>query len=655
MAVYGHISEFSLESEDLKTSWEEYCERLAQYFIANGLEGEPDAAKRKAIFLSSVGGEVYSLIKTLCQPDKPETKTLEQLQKTVKDHLSPAPIVIAERYAFYNRRQQSGESAAQFMKELRRLASTCDFHADYRDDVLRDMLVIGIHDRDIQKKLLRKENLTLTAAFQMVQADERAKSQVDVISAEIHKTTLKVRPSKSDATRSNGSGNSRSGRPCFTCGSLDHWKADCPKHKEKSSAFTKKGHKYRKSNHNDHKVDDMSESDSDQETTKVVRLAKVETAKSVKRVPEIMIDVDMDGQAVSMELDTGASVSLMSHTMFKQLFPQVKLKPSSIVLNTVTGQPMNVVGKHSVTVTHNEVTHTDLCLFVVDSTGAPLLGRDWLSVMQLNWAMVKSVAGADTELRERTLKKKFSELFDGSLGKVKGVEATLELREDARPRFFKPRPVPFAVQQPIGDELESQLKSGILRKLEYSDWASPIVSLRKPSGAWRICGDYKVTLNKFLKIPEHPMPRVEELLAKMNGGQTFSKLDLSQAYLHIPLDEDSQKLVAINTHRGLFTYTRMPYGIASAPAYFQSVMDKVLQGVNCGCYLDDIVVTGKNMEEHMENLTSVMDRLRQYGFRLQEKKCEFFRPSIKYLGQVIDKNGIRIDEAGTAAMPKTYH
>ena len=213
----------------------------------------------------------------------------------------------------------------------------------------------------------------------------------------------------------------------------------------------------------------MSESDSDQETTKVVRLAKVETAKSVKRVPEIMIDVDMDGQAVSMELDTGASVSLMSHTMFKQLFPQVKLKPSSIVLNTVTGQPMNVVGKHSVTVTHNEVTHTDLCLFVVDSTGAPLLGRDWLSVMQLNWAMVKSVAGADTELRERTLKKKFSELFDGSLGKVKGVEATLELREDARPRFFKPRPVPFAVQQPIGDELESQLKSGILRKLEYSD------------------------------------------------------------------------------------------------------------------------------------------------------------------------------------------
>ena len=146
------------------------------------------------------------------------------------------------------------------------------------------------------------------------------------------------------------------------------------------------------------------------------------------------------------------------------------------------------------------------------------------------------------------------------------------------------------------------------------------------------------------------MPRVEELLAKMNGGQTFSKLDLSQAYLQIPLDEDSQKLVAINTHRGLFTYTRMPYGIASAPAYFQSVMDKVLQGVNCGCYLDDIVVTGKNMEEHMENLTSVMDRLRQYGFRLQEKKCEFFRPSIKYLGQVIDKNGIRIDEAGTAAI-----
>lgn len=656
MAVYGHISEFSLESDDLKTSWDEYCERLTQYFIANGLDGdgENEANRQRAIFLSSIGADTYSLVKTLCQPQKPEQKSLAELQKTVKDHLSPAPIIIAERYVFYNRRQQNSESAAQFMKELKRLASTCDFHADYRDDVIRDMFVIGLHDRDTQRKLLSKENLTLITAFQTAQASERAKSQVEVIAAEVHKTTFKVRSQSSDHKSSTSTGK-KSIRPCFGCGSLDHWKADCPQVKGRS----KGKQKYKKASLGINKVDEgeHGESDSDGEcqtsATNVVRLGKVEAIKAVKRVPEYMVDVCIGGKVVSMELDTGASVSLISHDMCRSLWPQTKLKRTDIVLTTITGQPINVAGKCSVDVVYQGQLYPNLCLFVVESAGAPLLGRDWLSKIQLDWAGVKSLySQGSVKQQVSELKAKYPALFDGTLGKVRGVEAKLELQEGATPRFFKPRPVPFAVQQPIADELESELQQGILKRIEYSDWASPIVALKKPSGAWRICGDYKVTLNKHLKIPEHPMPRVDELLARLNGGQSFSKLDLSQAYLQIPLDEESQKLVAINTHRGLFTYTRVPYGISSAPAYFQSIMDKVLQGIDCGCYLDDIVVTGKSMAEHRDNLKAVMERLNQYGFKLQEKKCEFFKPEIKYLGQIIDRNGIRVDDTATAAIAR---
>lgn len=157
--------------------------------------------------------------------------------------------------------------------------------------------------------------------------------------------------------------------------------------------------------------------------------------------------------------------------------------------------------------------------------------------------------------------------------------------------FFKPRPVPFALKEGIAKELLRLEESGVIEKVEYSDWASPIVPVRKPNGDIRICGDFKVTINPHLDNPEHPMPVAEELYQKLNGGQKFTKLDLSQAYQQIELEEDSRQYVTINTHQGLYRYTRLPYGVSAAPQIFQSVMDKVLQGVECGCFIDDIIIT----------------------------------------------------------------
>ena len=97
------------------------------------------------------------------------------------------------------------------------------------------------------------------------------------------------------------------------------------------------------------------------------------------------------------------------------------------------------------------------------------------------------------------------------------------------------------------------------------------------------------------------MPRPEELFAALNGGQQFTNLDFSEAYLHLELDEKTQQFMVINTHKGLFKYTRLPFGTAAAPAVFQQTMDTVLQGLpGVVCYLDDIIVTGKNKAEHLK-------------------------------------------------------
>ena len=111
----------------------------------------------------------------------------------------------------------------------------------------------------------------------------------------------------------------------------------------------------------------------------------------------------------------------------------------------------------------------------------------------------------------------------------------------------------------------------------YSDWAAPIVAVPKPDGTVRICGDYKVTINPVLQIDQYPVPKAEDLFSTLAGGQKFSKFDLSHAYQQMLLTKESRKYVTINTHKGLYQYNRLPFGVASAPAIFQQTMEKILR------------------------------------------------------------------------------
>ena len=118
---------------------------------------------------------------------------------------------------------------------------------------------------------------------------------------------------------------------------------------------------------------------------------------------------------------------------------------------------------------------------------------------------------------------------------------------------------------------------GIISPIEFSKWAAPIVPVLKQDGSVRICGDFKVTINQVSQIDSYTLPRVEKLFSKLSGGNYFSKLDLSQAYLQVQIDEDSRQYVTINTYKGLFRYNRLPFGVAAAPTIFQRCMESLLQ------------------------------------------------------------------------------
>jgi len=107
----------------------------------------------------------------------------------------------------------------------------------------------------------------------------------------------------------------------------------------------------------------------------------------------------------------------------------------------------------------------------------------------------------------------------------------------------------------IEEELDRQVKLGVLERVDTADWSAPIVPVVKPNGAIRLCGDYKVSINPHLEVNKYPLPHPEELFTALNGGEKFTTLDLSEAYLQIPLDDDSKNYIVINTHKGLYHFT----------------------------------------------------------------------------------------------------
>ena len=143
----------------------------------------------------------------------------------------------------------------------------------------------------------------------------------------------------------------------------------------------------------------------------------------------------------------------------------------------------------------------------------------------------------------------------------------------------------------------------------------------------------------------YPIPRVEDLFAKLAGGKSYSQLDLSQAYQQLELDEDSMNYVVINTHKGLFRFNRLPFGVSSTPGIFQCTMESLLHDIpSVVVYLDDILITGRTDAEHIETLDKVLTRLEESGLRLKRSKCVFMAQSVVYLGHRIDQEGLHPTE-----------
>ena len=648
MAVHGSIGEYSDSIED----WTAYTERLENYFTANDVE---DGSKKRAILLNVCGAATYKLIRSLAAPEKLTDYSYEALKQMVKTHHNPKPSVIVQRFKFNTRVRQGGESIAKFVAELRQLSEFCDF-GETLSDMLRDRLVCGIGDTRIQRRLLAEPELTFQKALTLSQAMEladRHTKDLQVAStvnpAQIHKLHKKASSSPKSSKDT--------AAVCYRCGGK-HLANHCPFKEAECHACGKKGHiaKVCKSKKAGSSLGQRGNKSSKAALKVQDSVDVADTLEytlfpvSDQQAKPVLMTVWVDGKELCMEVDTGASVSLVSEATVEKLWGKERLsqlQSSKVKLRTYTGQNISVIGSTMVKVqSGGQVEH--LPLLVVGGKGPSLLGRDWLFKLRLDWT---TIFNFQMQQGVQEILDRHAEVFQSGLGLVEEMEVKLVVEPEVPARFCKARVVPYALRRKVEAELERLEKEEIIAPVQFSDWATPIVPVLKDDGTVRICGDYRLTVNSALKTEVYPLPRIEDLFASLSGGKVFSKLDLSHAYQQLKLDKESQKYCTINTSKGLYQFKRLPFGIASAPAIFQRTMENLLQGVPQVCvYIDDILVTGSSMEEHLHHLDEVLSRLERAGMRLKDGKCVFLMPEVEYLGHRISSQGLQPLESKVRAI-----
>lgn len=645
--VVGNIGPF----DDTVEQWSAYTERFEFFVLANGISAE----KKVATFLTVMGAKTFNVFRALIQPKKPGEFTYDNIVKTLSEHFSPKPLMIAERFRFYKRNQEEGETVTMFVAALRKLAEHCEFTEDTLKDAIRDRLVCGLRSEAAQRKLLTVENLTLTKAIEISVSMELAAKEAQQLSASTAKV-LKIA----------GAEDSSPTRPCYRCGQPGHSAAECwckdldchacgkKGHVEKACRGKKKGtqstqkntYKYKRAATHKKKVHVMEKENSASEST------DDELPLHILSLPggsdSYWTTPLLEGNPVRMEIDTGAAVSLVSETVYKEHLHHLPIQRARVVLKTYTGETVAVKGLVKVKVELNGQC-VKLPLYVVRGNYPSLLGRAWMDKVRIDWPTVRMLSQGETALE--AVLKKHSELFTDGLGHMKGITAKLTIKPGSTPRFIKARPVPYALRPKVEKELDNLVNSGVLEPVAISDWATPIVPVLKKNGSLRICGDFKVTVNPALQNEHYPLPLIEDLFAGLANGKQFSKIDLNQAYLQMPVDPESKELLTVSTHKGLFRYRRLAFGITSAPALFQKAMDQILAGLpGVQCYLDDILITGRDNADHLHNLDMTLQRLREYGLKVRKEKCEFFQSSIEYLGHVIDGKGLHKAPSKTKAI-----
>ena len=509
--------------------------------------------------------------------------------------------------------------------------------------MIRDRLVVGLRDATLSEKLQLDAELTLERALTKVRQAEAVKKQQPLMRGEggdnghpgaavggVNRSRQPKKPKQPPKGPTVPPVSS-----CQWCGKMpSHSRQNCPAKVAVCRKCGKKGYYQRVCK--SAKVGGVHQgSESGSSSTTFLGNVGEDTPK------EWMVEVKLNGKPVKFLIDTGAEVTVISKHLLKEI-PNISIQPSDRTLRGPSQEKLPAEGRFRVQMKIDE-REVEQDIYVVSKLHQPLLGRPAIAALEL----VARVRACQHAIDPFSL---FPELFEG-LGKPEG-EYTIQLKEEATPFALNtPRRVPIPQMDAVQEELSRMESEGVISRVEEpTDWCAGMVVVPKTDGRVRICVDL-TKLNKSVHRERLMMPSVEQVLAQVKGAQVFSKLDANSGFWQIPLSEQSALLTTFITPFGRYCFNRLPFGITSAPEHFQRRMSSILEGLEgFVSRTDDVLVYGKDQQEHDERLMAVLQRLREVHLTLNKKKCIFSQSRIKFLGQILTGSGVQSDPEKVAAI-----
>ena len=628
---------------NLSTNWKQWRKVWQRFEIATGTFKQ-EGLIRVATLLSVVGEDAAKVYDTFTWDDGQDEQCIDDVLRQFDRYCAPRTQVIYERYKFNNRNQAVGETISAYITDLRTIARNCAHEDITPDEIIRDRLVLGLNDDKMRERLLRITDLSLEKAIDICKAAEETSAQLQVMHGDMknvsvvkkrqnrnqpkrtsHVNTPKPRPpTDSDSYECKYCGRRHGkrdcpafGQICHQCNGRNHFKSCC--RSKKPSVTTRK--KVHVVDEHDFVVDAVEESNSNDSWI----------------VPLLVQNV-----MIPMKLDTGSDVNILPLDDFNSLQHRPHLRQTQVKLTAYNGEDIPVKGQAVLAVKHRG--HTQRALFVIcPGKVQPILGRKMCDDMGL----VKRVLAV--EQKEDRILDEYQDLFKG-LGCVPG-EINIKLRPDAEPVVEPCRKVPFGKFKELEEELKRMEDNDVITKItEPTDWVNSLHLVYKPDGSLRVCIDPR-NLNRAIRREHFNLPTREEIMAKMSNGKYFSKIDCTRGFWQLKLDEESSKLCTFNTPFGRYRYLRLPFGVSCAPEIYHRTIHQLFENIpNVDTSMDDIIIWGSTQEEHDASVRRVLDKCREAGLSLKKEKCEIGVTELKFLGEIVSKDGMKPDPQKVTAI-----
>lgn len=618
------------------TEWPRWLKRFERYRIASGLDKQSQEFQVNS-FMYAAGDDAEDILNVLPLTEA-QKKSYNAVTAAFTDHCVSKRNVIFERARFNRRSQEPGESVESFITAVHTLAEYCEF-GPLREQLIRDRIVVGIRDAKLSESLQLDAELTLEKAMTRVRQSEAVKRQQPVLRGieqqpgqveAVHKKNPRAFKTAKDRTDTSG---------CSRCGQTKkHSRTECPARDAECRKCHKKGHFAIRCRTGGgvHNITELHKRSEDE-----AAFAFLGEMDSVEE-DEWIETLHLNGKQNAFKLDTGASVTAIPSSMYS---PQKygTLQPPGKILYGPGKHKLDVRGRFKGTLCIDQKT-TNQDVYVVTGLYKPLLGLPAIRALNL----IKRVNSV--QVQPVDFKAQYPAVFSG-LGKLK-QPYKIELETGAVPYALStPRRVPLPLREKVKAELERMEDMGVISRVtEPTPWcAGMVVAPKSRPGKIRLCVDL-TRLNKWVRRERHILPAVDHTLAMLAGAKVFTKLDATSGFWQIPLAEESRLLTTFITPFGRYAFNRLPFGISSAPEHFQRRMSQMLEGCEgVVCHADDIVVFGKDMQQHNERLHKVLQRLGKEGLTLNEK-CEFAKDCIMFVGHCVTAEGVSPDPSKVRAI-----